>query len=249
MSQDINVERLLEALIAGDRTAARDVVDQARKHEADAQGLLMNLYWPAHETIEKLFRSDTITQVSYHMATRLLRMLVDQACGELKTSAPNGKTIFAFSGKAEGEELAGQMACDLLESAGFQVAYCGGGIPADEILSQVQTRRPDYLVFFSSQGSDLPGIRGLVDTLREINAVPTTRIAVGGGVFNRAEGLAEEIGIHLVATTPLELVELLTSPFATEDVVEERKAKPASANRKRAAKALTLAAQQRREAA
>lgn len=60
---------------------------------------------------------------------------------------------------------------------------------------------------FCSAAADLPGIRGLIDTLRDVNACPETQIVVGGGVFNRAEGLAEEIGADLWASTPLDLVE------------------------------------------
>jgi hypothetical protein len=37
------------------------------------------------------------------------------------------------------------------------------------------------------------------------------QIVVGGGVFNRAEGLAEEIGADLWARTPAELLERLES--------------------------------------
>jgi hypothetical protein len=48
-----------------------------------------------------------------------------------------------------------------------------------------------------------------IDTLHEIGACPTLQIAVGAGVFNRAEGLAEEIGADLWASNPLELAERL----------------------------------------
>jgi methanogenic corrinoid protein MtbC1 len=107
------------------------------------------------------------------------------------------------------------MAVDLLESAGFAVTFAGGALPADEILSQVHSARPDILLMFASGPSDLPGIRAIIDQLREIGACPNMKVAVGGGVFNRADGLANEIGAHVFASTPLEMVEELIAEQVT----------------------------------
>ena len=62
---------------------------------------------------------------------------------------------------------------------------------------------------FASAPSDAPNIRVLIDHIREVDACPEMQIVVGGGVFNRAEGLAEEIGADLWATTPQELIQVL----------------------------------------
>jgi methanogenic corrinoid protein MtbC1 len=233
-NSQIWVERLFEALTNGDRIQARLVVDAALRAETSAQDMLLNVYWPTHQLFEKLYRQDQMTKVSYHLGTRLLRSLVDQASGKLTLSPRNGQTIFAACGPSEGEELAGQMAADLLEAAGFEVSFAGGGIPADEIMEQVQERRPDFLVMFASAASDLPGIRGIIDQLREVNAVPNTKICVGGGVFARAEGLAEEMGCELCARDPMEIVELMTMPEVTQGDMGDlrittRQLKPAKA--------------------
>ena len=149
-------------------------------------------------------------------AARLLRSLVDQAAAGLTMQARNGRTIFACCGPKEGEELAGQMAADLMEAGGYDVTFAGGGLPADEILAQVHERRPDFLVLFSNAATDLPGIRQIIDSLREVGGAPNTKVVVGGGVFNRAEGLADELCIDLNVTSPLELVELLCSDQAAK---------------------------------
>ncbi len=233
MSQ-VWIERLFEALTNGDRVQARLVVEAAWRDGTSPQDALLNIYWPTHQLLEKLYRQDQLTKVSYHLGTRLLRSLVDQASGKLTQGYRNGQTIFACCGPSEGEELAGQMATDLLEAAGFEVSFAGGGIPSDEVLSQVQERRPDFLVLFASAASDLPGVRSIIDQLREISAVPNTKICVGGGVFARAEGLAEEMGCELCARDPMELVELLTMPEVTHGDIGDlrittRQAKPAKA--------------------
>jgi methanogenic corrinoid protein MtbC1 len=229
MSQEILVERFFETLVSGDRSAARTLIQETMSQGVSAETLLTDLFWPTHEMIEKLHRSDQITIVSYHLATRLLRMLVDQAASRLTIPKVRAQTIFAACGPSQGEELAAQIATDLLESRGFDVTFTGGGIPADEILAQVHERQPDFLVLFSSAASDLPGIRSIIDTLREIGACSRTRIVVGGGVFNRADGLAEEIGAELWAYSPADLVDLLTCPEELQEAATRRIAPAAPA--------------------
>lgn len=210
MSAEILIERLFESLISGDRQTARTIVSEQTEAGVSNEILLTDLFWPAYEMVERLHREDQITTLAHNMASRLLRVLVDQTSRELvggSDASPVGRTVFACCGPSEGSELGGQMAVDLLEASGFQVQFAGGGLPVDEIRATVQQNKPDALLMFCSEPSDLPDIRVLIDSLYEIGACPHTQIVVGGGVFNRAEGLAEEIGADLWATHPLELVD------------------------------------------
>lgn len=235
MNTDVVVERLFEALIAGDRLAARSVVRDCVEKGMTAQGVITDVLWAEHELIEKLHRSDQLSQIAYHLSTRLLRNLVDQVGARLPIDNASGKRVFCVCGKAEGEELAAQMAVDLLESRGHRVAFAGGGVPGDEIMAQVHEARPDILLMFASAASDLPDVRTVVDRIREINACPGLQIIVGGGVFNRAEGLADEMGIELWASDPLDLVELIASGATTNTVIEQRPVVKKAARRKKAA--------------
>lgn len=233
MSTEILVERFFESLVNGDRPAARALIEEAWDNNATPQSVISDMMWPTHEMIERLYKSDQLSVLGYHYSTRLLRVLIDQVAARLTQRERNGKTALIFCGQSQGEELGAQMAVDLLESNGFTCRFAGGGVPADEILAQVNETRPNFLVMFASAASDLPEIRHVLDTLKSINATPNTHIAVGGGVFNRAEGLAEEIGINLVARDPLEMVDLLVSDDVVAAATENRP--PAKKSRTRAA--------------
>ena len=209
MNTEMLVGRLYEALVNGDRATARTLIQDTVDAGMSASTLMSDVFWPIHEMIERLQRADQITLVSYHLATRLLRTLVDQSAARLTIPVIRTQTLMAFCGPSQGEELGAQIAVDLLEAAGFEVTFGGGGVPADEVMEQVHARRPDVLLMFASAASDLPGIRVIIDQLREIGAVSSTRMVVGGGVFTRAEGLADEIGIETCADSPADLVELL----------------------------------------
>ena len=86
----------------------------------------------------------------------------------------------------------------------------------------MQEQRPDVLLMFSSAASDAPNIRRLIDTIREVGACPNTQIAVGGGVFNRAEGLAEEIGADIWSDTPAGMITCMNTQPERRATAEQR---------------------------
>lgn len=219
MNTEQTIERLFEALVNGDRDRARSVVEETREQGVTPEDLLTEIIYPTYETVEKLFRADQMSTLAHQFATRLLRVLADQAATRLQRQPSLGRSIFAVCGPTDADELAAQIAVDLLEREGFDITYSGGGIAGDEILAHVQRSQPDILLLFASAPQDLPAIRAMIDAMGEIGASRKTQIVVGGGVFNRAEGLAEEIGADLWATDPTDLViEITENP--------ERRASP-----------------------
>lgn len=216
------VEVLFETLVAGDRPAARTLITECLDMGQTARTVMMEVLWPAYELVERLYRAHQMEILPYRLATRLLRVLVDQVSRDLAMSMRNGRTVFAACGPNDADELGAQIAVDILESAGFAVNFTGGGVPADEIMAQVQQSRPDVLLLFASAPTDLPEIRGMIDQMREIGAACGTQIAVGGGVFNRADGLAEEIGADLWASDPADLVETLLLEPGRRAIAEQR---------------------------
>jgi 5-methyltetrahydrofolate--homocysteine methyltransferase len=203
-------EPLFQALVSGDRAECRRIVAQSLAAGHTAEDLTRELYWPLLETVTSLYRQDQLATISHQYAVRLLRSLVDQAQARYEQKPARNRTICLFCGQTEADDLAGQLVADLAESDGYQVFFGGGGVANDEILAEVNQRQPDILMLFSSGPRDAPAIRTLIDTIRSINACPNLQIVVGGGIFNRAPGLAEEIGADLSATSPQALLDLVT---------------------------------------
>ncbi len=210
MNNEIVVERLFETLIKGDREATRAIVQETIGAGIPAETLSIEVYWKILEMIISLYRADQLSTVAHHYATRLLRSLIDQVQARYTTKPSRGRSILTFSGPSEADELAGQLVADLAEADGYEVCFGGGGVAGDEILAEVGQRRPDGLQMFSSAPADAPQIRQVIDSIRTIGACPDVQIVVGGGVFSRADGLAEEIGADLWASDPAQLLERLT---------------------------------------
>ena len=200
----------LEPLLSGNRDECRRLVDQAIACGVEHRELLNNLIWPTMELLQDLFREDRISITSLNLATRLNRSLTDQITAQMPRQPSNGKTVLIFCGDDEPEELGGQLCADLFECEGYTVRFAGGGVPYDESVSLVGEVRPDLLILFGTLPRAVPAARKLIDHVREINSCPQMQIMCCGGIYKRAEGLAEEIGADLYAADAGQAVQVAT---------------------------------------
>jgi len=204
------LERFFTCLISGDRSGAREIMDEVYTADCPAEKIASNLIWPTLNTIQTMRRNDQLAALAFNYATRLMRSLTDQLQMRYEQKERRGVKCLVVCGAEESEELTGQLASDLLEADGYEVTFMGGGIANDEIVAQLGERQIEKLVIFGAIPATVPPTRQLIDRLHDIGACPNIQIIVGGGVFNRADGLAEEIGADLWANDPIELVSLMS---------------------------------------
>jgi len=202
---DEMLEGVVRALIDGNRSLARTLVDACIEEEG-AQVAIERMLWPACATLHALSRGDRLSAVAEHCATVLLSQLVQRAEERLPATAIRRGRVVATSGPAPFEEIAGETFAALAEAAGFEVVFLAGGVESDDLLAEVGRRQPDFVVSFAAAGSDAPRLRRFLDALRTQQPVPGIRVGLGGGVFGRAPGLAEELGADFEGATPAEVV-------------------------------------------
>lgn len=196
---NLSSEAYITPLLAGERNVCRKFIEAALDRGTSATDLLSNLIWPVMEHVQMLYREDHVSISALNLATRLNRSIADQICAKLSRKPANDRKVLLFCGDDEPEELGGQICADLFESEGYTVRFAGGGVPEDEVLKLVGEFRPDLLVMFGTLPSGVPAVRKLIDYLREVNSCPEMQVMCCGGIYRRAEGLAEEIGADLYA--------------------------------------------------
>lgn len=212
----------LESLLSGDRIIARKLVENGLSDGSTPYKMLTDLVWPTMELVQTLYREDRITIAMLNMATRLNRSLTDQLTAQLPKKEANGKNVLIFCGNAEPEELGGQICADLFEADGYSVRFAGGGVPDDEVLKLIGDIRPELLVMFGTLPTGVPAVRKLIDYLREVNSCPDMQIMCCGGIYKRAEGLAEEIGADLYAPDAAAAVEVANENPAKKATIEQQ---------------------------
>jgi len=204
MIRDIVLKRYLDVLVQGDRKQSRAVIEETLQSGTPANSVYVDIIWPIMVEIDQLLRCGKITPTQEHLATRINRTIVDQLQNKLPHRPGKDKKIVVCCAADELQELGAQIIADLFESDGWEVRLLGGGLTNDDILAFVNEYGPDILLIYGATAKQAPAIRHLIDTIKDINAWPDMRIMVSGGLFNRAEGLWEEIGADLFAATALE---------------------------------------------
>ena len=214
------LERYLDTLLQGDRKSCRTVIEETLQSGTPANSVYVDIIWPVMVEIEELLRSDRITSTQEHLGTRINRTIVDQLQNKLPRRPSKDKKIIVCCAQDELQELGAQIMADLFESDGWEVKFLGGGLTNDDILAFINEYAPDLLLIYGTGPKQAPDIRRLIDTIKDIHAWPDMRIMVSGGLFNRAEGLWQEIEADLFAATALEAVQAASSDTQIEP--EER---------------------------
>jgi methanogenic corrinoid protein MtbC1 len=227
MFKNAVLERYLDTLLKGDRKASRTIIEESLQTGTPANSVYSDIIWPIMIEIEHLVRSDKITTTQEHLATRINRTIVDQLQNKLPRKPRKNKKIVISCAQAELQELGAQIMADLFESDGWEVKFLGGGLTNDDILAFIHENAPDILLIYGITPKQAPDIRQLIDTIRDINAWPNMRIMVSGGLFNRAEGLWQEIGADLFAATALEALQIASqdAPIEPEERTISRRKK------------------------
>jgi methanogenic corrinoid protein MtbC1 len=176
-----------------------------------ANSVYVDIVWPVMLEIEKLRRKDKITAVQEHLGTRVNRTIVDQLQNKLPRRPRRNKKMVVCCAPEELQELGAQIITDLFESDGWEVRFLGGGLTNDDILAFINEYGPAVLSIHGTAPKQAPDVRRLIDTIKSVNAWPDMRIMVSGGLFDRAEGLWQEVEADMYAATPVEALELAAS--------------------------------------
>jgi len=219
----------LTALLDGDRHACHRVVEETLQRGVPANGVYLDMIWPIMATIDKLLRQERITAIQEHLATRINRTIVAQLQNKLPRRPIRNKKVVICCAEIELQELGAQIMADLFESDGWDVRFLGGGLTNDDIYGYVNDCAPDLLLFYGTRPKQAPQVRQLIDTIKAVNAWPDMKIMVSGGLFNRAEGLWEEIGADAFAANAAEALQVASdenpSSYTAQRTINRRKKK------------------------
>ena len=206
------IARYLKSLLTGDRNECRVVIEEVLRSGVPAHQVYMDIIWPIMTEIDKLYREDEIDSAQEAFASRINRTIINQLQNKLPRRAEKDKRVVIVTAKSDKAELGGQMMNDLFESDGWETRFLGGTAGNDDVMTFIHGYAPDILLLYGFNGEDAPAVRGLIDTIRGVNAFPQMRIMLSGGVFSRAEGLWEEIGADLYAETAAEAIVIAQTP-------------------------------------
>jgi methanogenic corrinoid protein MtbC1 len=202
-------KQYLEHLFSGRRCAARELIFAAQDRGIQAKKLLKSVIWPAMEQTDRLYRDKHLSRVVEHMATRINRMIADQLQGMMARKPKSGKRMVVVCGERQVDELGAQITADLFEAEGWSVWFIGAGVANSEVLELLGEVQPDILTVYGVQPVDVRAVRKLIASSREVKPCDGMQVLVVGGVFNRQDGLADEIRADMFARNASSALEIV----------------------------------------
>jgi methanogenic corrinoid protein MtbC1 len=138
---------------------------------------------PAMHELGRLWERGVITIADEHLATAIThRVLAALRPSELLEQAPelHADKPRAMLAAVEGEQhsLGLRMAADLLEDAGYQIAYLGADVPTEAISQAIASLSPDLLGLSATMPEARPRLEDVGELLRSEH--PRLKLLIGG---------------------------------------------------------------------
>jgi MerR family transcriptional regulator, light-induced transcriptional regulator len=205
----------LDAVVAGNRRRAFDVVDAALAAGMDLRSLYLEVFQPALREIGRLWQQNRITVADEHLATAITQAAMARLYDRLFALARDaGPLLVAACADSERHEVGLRMVCDLLEMEGWDTVFLGATVPLDDLVRMVRERRPQVVALSAAIAPNVPRVGQAIRAIRDALPGRAPLIAVGGRAFAEDPELAARLGADLTARDAAEAAERLNQRFA-----------------------------------
>ena len=182
----------LSGALAGRRGEAWEATREAIRQGLSVADVYRDLVLWAQRHLGELWVGAAITVAQEHMASAVTQSVIARLYAEIPGDRPAGRALVAG---VEGElhALPAQLASDLLELDGWDVAFVGTHVPLQSVLAAIEAEKPDVLGLSTTMGFNLPKLVALVAAVRAKFA--TLPIVVGGRAMRGALALSTELSL------------------------------------------------------
>jgi MerR family transcriptional regulator, light-induced transcriptional regulator len=215
MTADEVRARYLQAVLAGSRRQAMEVVEQAVRAGLGIRPLYLEVFQPVMREIGRLWQENRITVADEHLATAITQAAMARLYGELFVAdAGSGPLLVAACADRERHELGLRMICDVLEMEGWDTVFLGASVPVEDLVQMVLERKPEVVALSASIAPHVARVRQAIAEIRQAVPEGAPLIVVGGRAFADDPALAGRLGADLTARDAVEATERLKERFA-----------------------------------
>ncbi|MFB1485707.1 MULTISPECIES: B12-binding domain-containing protein [unclassified Thiocapsa] len=195
-----DLERYLQALIAGDSTTCANVVDTLLAAGIPVPLIYEGLMKPALYRIGELWVRNQVSVACEYLATTITEGLLNRVYPTIVQARRCGRKVVLATVEDELHQVGLKMVADLFEMHGWDTRLVIAGAPVDRLLDTIERERPDAVGLSFSVDFHVDGLEGM---LRRIRAVyPELPILIGGqGLAHGGHaGLDADAGVICIAS-------------------------------------------------
>lgn len=201
-------DEYLAAMLAGDGTHARHVVESAVNDGIAIPDVCLGVLAPALEAVGALWERGEVSVAHEHYAAQVTAGVLGALAPRMRVPPRGGRLAVLTCTEGEQHALGVQMVGEFLEGAAWEVLQLGAGLPAEDLFDLVVGEQPDLVGLSTATAAMLPGAERTLALLAE--ADPRPLIVVGGRAW---AGISDErvraLGADARIPGPVELVALI----------------------------------------
>ncbi len=187
----IRVEECLAAIRALDGRALDGALQRGAR-ELGAMGVLQRLVAPLAQALGSQWREGVLTAAHEHFATAAIRVFLGNASRAFGSLA-DAPALVVTTPAGQVHELGALLVGALAAHLGWQVAYLGASLPAEEIAGAARQCRARAVALSVVYPEDDPRLEGEMARLRE--ALPAeVALLVGGRALRAYRGFVAGLG-------------------------------------------------------
>lgn len=182
-------QRYLDALLAGDRHAAAQMILSAVDQDVLIRDIYLLVFQPVQREIGRLWQTNQISVAQEHYCTAATQLVMSQLYPRIFSAERTGHRLVATCVGGELHEIGVRMVADFFEMEGWDTYYLGANTPTESVLSAIEARQPDILGVSATITMHVSDVRTLIKQVRASGMGEKVKILVGGYPFNVAPEL------------------------------------------------------------
>lgn len=182
----------LDALLAGDRRRASQMVLDAVQQGATVKSIYSRVFERTQREIGRLWQLNRISVAQEHFCTAATQMVMSQLYPYIFTGERKGRRMVTACVGGELHEIGARMVADFFEMEGWDTYFLGANTPQSSIVRTVQEHRADVLAISATMTFHVGQVSELIQALRRSDA--KARVLVGGYPFNLSDRLWQSVG-------------------------------------------------------
>ncbi len=188
-----DLERLYDAVLAGNAKQAVAVTKEAVAAGVDPQVLLDEYMIPAMDEVGQRFESNECFVPELLISARAMKGAVEVIRPLLATAGaePIGRVVI---GTVQGDlhDIGKNLVAIMLEGGGFEITDIGVDANADKFIDAINTKNPDIVALSALLTTTLPSMKNIIDRLTQAGVRQRVKVIVGGAPVT--QDFADEIG-------------------------------------------------------
>lgn len=174
-------QRLLDALLAGNRREASSICQSYIKEGNSIKNLYETIIKPALYQVGLLWEENKITVATEHMATAITEGILNELYPQLIPDNYNNKKVVLACDQNEEHQVGIKMVADMFEMKGWDSSFLGSKVPLHELIHFIEENKPQQIALSLSVFYNFKSFKEMTLALRQ--TFPEIPVLVGGQAF------------------------------------------------------------------